>query len=307
MSGRDKIGKLNPYTNVITEYSIPIGSADPRGIAVDNMNRVWFAIRGQNMIVRLDPVDCKFHFFYRTNPGAPMGMAFDRIESKIWFSDEAGARICKVDPDVMKTTTTTNWISSAQTTSFTTVTTSSTTATLTGTTGVSTPGVARIEWTVTSNATSTTVRTSYGASETVEVLKTSTAGYSTSTIMSTRFTTITSTMTSYVQTTTTTFTTTPIVTYTTYVSTVQATATTYLTSTTTFTTSMTSTSTSSQLITTTITTTSTTTTTSTLGMGAAAIPGFPIESIAIGLLFGVASLALFRRFKGSEGIGRWRR
>jgi len=311
--GRSRIGKLNPYTNVLTEYRIPTDNAEPRGILVDNVDelgrlrpgfagRIWIAEHRGNKIAKFDPEGNTFVEFTRAVSGAPHGLAMDLTASpKIWFTDEGGARIGRIDPNIAIAATSTNFISTA-TTSVTTQTaaagaTTSYTFTAPGT-AATTVATSMIGNFITSTWTSTTASTYYEATETSQVLIGTTYVTVTEVSASTRSTTVPATWTETIT-----------VAPSTSTALVSATTTTMV-STTTMTIPITATSTSLYLTTThstsTTTTTQTVVTTATYitaaagPPGAPAIPGFPIESIAIGLSAGLSALAL-------AGRGRRRR
>ena len=310
--GRSRIGKLNPYTNVLTEYRIPTDNAEPRGILVDNVDelgrlrpgfagKIWIAEHRGNKIAKFDPEGNTFVEFTRAVSGAPHGLAMDLTASpKIWFTDEGGARIGRIDPNIAIAATSTNFISTA-TTSVTTQTaaagaTTSYTFTASGT-AATIVAISTIGNFITSTWTSTTASTYYEATETSQVLIGTTYVTVTEVSTSTRSTAVPATWTETITVAPST-------------STALVSATTTMVSTTTMTIPITATSTSLYLTTThstsTTTTTQTVVTTATYitaaagPPGAPAIPGFPIESIAIGLSAGLSALAL-------AGRGRRRR
>jgi virginiamycin B lyase len=109
MSGRNRIAKLNPYTNEITEYYIPTPGAQPYGIVVDRYNNVWFTEHGANRIGRFSPGTNTLVEFERKSGGAPWDIAYaygGGEEGMVWFSEEVGNRICRIDDTVAKTTIT---------------------------------------------------------------------------------------------------------------------------------------------------------------------------------------------------------
>jgi streptogramin lyase len=309
--GRSRIGKLNPMTNVLTEYRIPSDNAEPRGILVDNVaelgrvrpgfaGRIWVAEHRGNKIAKFDPEGNTFVEFTRPVSGAPHGLAMDLTASpKIWFTDEGGARIGRIDPNIAIAATSTNFISTA-TTSITTMTSTvgaTTSTTIAGTSATTVVVTSRVT-AITSTWTSTTASTYYEVTETSQVLIGTTYATVTEVSTSTRSTTVPATWTETIT-----------VAPSTSTALVSAITTTTV-STTTMTIPITATSTSLYLTTTystsTTTTTQTVVTTATYitaaagPPGAPAIPGFPIESIAIGLSAGLSALAL-------AGRGRRRR
>ena len=104
-SGRNRIGKLNPDTNEVTEFLIPTVGSEPFGIAVDYSNRVWFAEHGTNKIGVYVPGANRFTEFTRTQSGTPYAISTDSEgQPPIWFTDVAQNKIGKVDPYIGLTT-----------------------------------------------------------------------------------------------------------------------------------------------------------------------------------------------------------
>jgi virginiamycin B lyase len=212
MSGRNRIGRLNPYTNEITEYLIPTPNAQPYGIWVDSHNNVWFTEHGANKVGKFTPGVNTFVEFSR-----PGGSAWDvRVapNEEVWFSDDAGSRVGRLNPNIATTSLTVSTVSTVAptTTTATTLGTSrmaSTSSTVKGTVGtvqgnttqryVSTyPGPTSTN----ASLATTTSTTSYSASETSYITRTSSMHIVTSAVVQPGVTTLTST--SYVSTVTTT-------------------------------------------------------------------------------------------------------
>ncbi|MBS7654991.1 hypothetical protein KEJ50_00575 [Candidatus Bathyarchaeota archaeon] len=197
-SGRNRIAKLNPYTNEITEYLIPTPGSGVRGIVVDQYNNIWFAEHDANKIGRLTPGSNIIVEFARSG-GAPTGITLATMDSApptengmIWFADEAGDRIGRIDPTKAITTTTVNTISRALTISSTATTVGSSEMTSTNESDDVTPSLKNI---AEISATTSMTTTSYTISETSSVLKTSYV--ETSIIYASYSATTTSTSTSY--------------------------------------------------------------------------------------------------------------
>jgi len=297
MSGRNRIAKLNPYINEITEYYIPTPGAQPYGIVVDRYNNVWFTEHGTNRIGRFSPGTNTLVEFERKSGGAPWDIAYaygGGEEGMIWFSEEVGNRICRIDDTVAKTTITV--------TSRYMVATQSSTATTLGSSEATKTSKLTSNSTSTLTSTSTSYSaTSYHVTETSSFLRTSYVAEFTSTAFFTGTTTVTAT--SYI---TTVYTTTSITATTTSVETSM--------------TSVTATSTMTSYIATltatgTVTSTSTVTVTSyeyaTTGPGPP-IPGYSPSSILMGLALGsIALIALRLGFGGGRRLpntlrrGRW--
>ncbi len=265
------VGRLNPYTGEIILYRIPTSNSQPYGIAVDSNDDVWFAGHAQNRIGRFTPDSLTFEEFARPTGGSTWGLATS-TDGMIWFTDDAGNSICRLDPSQAMGTTTVSEITTASKTTSTQAPASSTvTFANVSTTVKSDPATTR-------TTAPTTVTTTYGLTETVKVLRTST----------------TTSTTSYATTTETVLgdlTVTESLTASTYT----ATATTTRTSTAYTYTTETGTFTSTKYSTVTTKTTSTTAVTTAFAW----IPGYPIASIALGLIAGAAGLAAasLRRLK----------
>jgi len=296
MSGRNRIGKLNPYTNEITEYYIPTPNAQPYGIVVDRYNNVWFTEHGVNRVGRFSPGTNTLVEFERKSGGAPWDITYaygGDENDKIWFTEEVGNRICRIDNAEARSTITV--------TSRYMVATQSSTATTLGSSITKTVSTEESRTTGPSTASTAYSSTSYRVTETSSFLRTSYVAEFTSTAFFTGTTTVTAT--SYV---TTVYTTTSITATTTSVETSM--------------TSVTATSTMTSYIATltatgTVTSTSTVTVTSyeyaTTGPGPP-IPGYSPSSILMGLTIGsIALIALRLGFGGGRRIpnmlrrGRW--
>jgi streptogramin lyase len=260
----DKIGKLNPYSGELTLYVVPTSGSKPYGITVDSQGYVWFTEYGQNRIGRFSPDDLTFTEFARSASGAPWGLAISP-DNKIWFTDYAVNKICRLDPSMVLATTTVTSISTASKT-----TTTITPAVVTQASATATTILNDVATTLTTGAASTT--TTYGFTETVKVLQTSSTStvinYTTETII------VLGTSTSYSPTTVATTTQT-------------STETLWVTST------ITSFTPATKINTVTKTTNVTVITTAVTTVGFM-IPGYPIESIAAGLLLSIAFLITFK-------------
>ena len=269
----DRLGRLNPYTGEIILYGIPTSSSQPYGIAIDSKGDVWFAEHAQNRLGRFSPDSLTFEEFVRPTGGSVWDVAISE-DGKIWFTDDAGNKICRLDPSQALATTTVSEISTASKTTTTEMPLSSTITTSSIATTV------KSDVSTTRTTAPTTVTTTYGLTETVKVLKTSTTTSTTSyipttvTVLGDLTVTVTNTASTHTVTSTTPYTST---TYT------------YTTVTGTFTTTKY----------TTVTTTTTLITTITTAFGFGVIPGYSTASILIGLITGAASLAILnlRRLK----------
>ncbi len=306
-----KIGLLNPTTNVLTEYTIfgsglnlygidsdsagnvwftanpatdgrigrltflgglpnvqmfviTLGSITLREIATDDLDNVWFTAFGSNKIGKFDRFSNFITLFSLPAASNPFGVA-QGLNNEVWFTENALSanklgRIIQGPP--FRTITLTTVPRATTTTTPASATVATTFATIQTTTSSVT--AAAISTSTVATGTSTTTQT-----ETIPVVftaisATSTSIIATTTISGTFFTTqsITVTSTSFAS----------------------ATASTTITQTVTTTTTSTS-----------ITTTQTRTTQVGTVVVNPPIPGFPIESILAGLVFGLIALLLVRR------------
>jgi len=303
-SGRNRIAKLNPYTNEITEFMIPTPNSQPYGIWVDVHNNVWFTEHGANKIGRFTPGSNVFVEFTRVAGAAPWDIR-EAIDGKIWFSDDAGSRIGRLDPGVATTSLTLSTLSTVSPSLSTATTIGSSTMTSVSTivgAGSTTQGFVSILYSTNASLATTTSTTSYSASETSVIRRTSSLAVFTSYVTQSQATTLTAT--SYVATATAT-------------TSVTATSTTTSYSTTTATTTSTSTAyigttTSTQTTTTTTTVTSTSFTFSfgiDVGMAKFSVP--PGAFMLLSGLVVVGSIGKTGRWVGSalKGVmkkGRWK-
>jgi virginiamycin B lyase len=258
-----RIGRLNPYTGEIILYWTPTSNSQPYGIAVDSTGNVWFAEHAQNRIGRFSPDSLTFEEFAKPTGGSAWGLAISQ-DGKIWFTDDSGNKICRLDPYQALVTTTISEISTASKST-------NTVAPASMTKNPATVDTTRHDVATTRMTAPTTLTTTYGLTETVKVLRTSTTTSNTSYIPSTLTVlgdltlTVTNTISTHVVTVTTPYT---------------STLHTYTTRTETFTTT--------KYNTVTVTTTSPTTVTTAFGFGM--IPGYSTASILTGLIIGAASL-----------------
>ncbi len=189
-SGRNRIGKLNPFTNEITEYSIP-SMNKPYGITVDRHNNVWFTDHGANRIIKFVPGSNVMVEFARQVGGSPFDITWrdESGEIIVYFSDETGNKIGRIDPSTAITTLTSPLINTAITESTTATTLGTSTASKTSI--ISPPSVTGSS---TTNVTATTTSTtSYTLVESSIIVKTSTAQIISSVVTYTATSTVTAT------------------------------------------------------------------------------------------------------------------
>lgn len=75
MNAANKIGKLDPSSNTITEYTITgVSNSGPQGIVVDPSHNVWFAEKAAHKIGKFDPATLEFTHFDLSSGAQPHGI-----------------------------------------------------------------------------------------------------------------------------------------------------------------------------------------------------------------------------------------
>jgi len=97
---RDRVARLNPATNTITEWSVPpksgaSSSATPNHITIDGLDKVWWQERDDADIVRLDPTT---NLFTEWNIGTPSTDIAIDSSGKVWFSQFTASKLNRLDP-----------------------------------------------------------------------------------------------------------------------------------------------------------------------------------------------------------------
>ena len=99
----NKIGKLDPSTNTVTEWAIPTLNSIPRSIEVDSSGNVFFTQSDPNMIGRLVPSTNTFTEWTLPANGTPYRLTFDHFDN-IFFTEQG-----KIGRLVPSTGTFTEW------------------------------------------------------------------------------------------------------------------------------------------------------------------------------------------------------
>jgi virginiamycin B lyase len=177
--GVNHASRLNPYSGELMRYRMPSSASQPYGIAVDALNNVWIADHGLNRITRFSPDDLTFTELQRTTGGLAWGLTITP-EGWIWFTDEAGNKIGRIDTTVNTIALTTSSMATASKT-----TTTLPAASETKISEIRIPATVEPPTTITTAP--TTVTTTYGLTETVWILQTSltqtVTAYSTTTLI----------------------------------------------------------------------------------------------------------------------------
>src|SRR6476661_516901 len=107
-SNSNKIGKLDPSTNTITEWGIPTNSSLPVSITVDSSTgNVFFAESNSNKIGRLVPsTNTITEWGIPTNSSLPVSITVDSSTGNVFFAESNSNKIGRLVPS---TNTITEW------------------------------------------------------------------------------------------------------------------------------------------------------------------------------------------------------
>ena len=95
----NKLGRLDPKTGAIKEYSLRTPHTGPHGLTEDRSGNIWFTGNNAGLIGKLDP-NTGLVTEYRLPDAAakdPHTLIFDR-EGILWFSVQQANRIGRLDP-----------------------------------------------------------------------------------------------------------------------------------------------------------------------------------------------------------------
>ena len=113
-SSGNKIGRLVPSTNTITEWNIPTDNSGPKDLVFDSVSSVYFIESKANKIGRFDVTNAKF-YEYKINTPDPTtisskmgfrGIIFDNSINQLYYLLNDSLTIGKLD---ISTNTTTDW------------------------------------------------------------------------------------------------------------------------------------------------------------------------------------------------------
>jgi streptogramin lyase len=96
----NKIARLSPDTNTVTEWTIPTASSGPTGIAFDALsNNVYFTEQNTNKIARLAPdTNTVTEWTIPTASSGPTGIAFDSSTGNLYFAENNTNKIGRFLP-----------------------------------------------------------------------------------------------------------------------------------------------------------------------------------------------------------------
>lgn len=94
-----KVGRIDPSTGEMAEYSTPITDAGPRRLALDSKGNLWFTECFVGKIGKLDPTTMKFTDYDLgvAGGGFPYSIRIDKRD-QVWFSMNSNNSIGKLDP-----------------------------------------------------------------------------------------------------------------------------------------------------------------------------------------------------------------
>lgn len=98
----NRLGRLNPRTGQMDEWTPPHADYGIMGIAIDAQNHVWFAEQNTGLIGEFFPTTETFKVFPTTprtkdhGPSGPQDLVFDQ-EDQLWFTELSADRIGRLD------------------------------------------------------------------------------------------------------------------------------------------------------------------------------------------------------------------
>jgi virginiamycin B lyase len=95
----NKLGRLDPKTGAIKEYSLRTPHTGPHGLTEDRSGNIWFTGNNAGLIGKLDPNTGLVTEYNLPDPAAkdPHTLIFDR-EGILWFTVQQANRIGRLDP-----------------------------------------------------------------------------------------------------------------------------------------------------------------------------------------------------------------
>jgi len=107
--GEQEIGKFDPKTNQLTEFSIPVTKpgwpVGELGLRADRQGKLWFGVSFQATVAKFDPKTEKFQTFPLTgefnkdmtqvNMASPQS---SHVDGKVWLQNNGFAMIHRLDP-----------------------------------------------------------------------------------------------------------------------------------------------------------------------------------------------------------------
>jgi streptogramin lyase len=94
-NGASKVGKINPSTGAITEYTIPTASAFPVGISPGPDGNVWFTENTGNKVGRITPSGVITEFAVPTANSGPQNITTG-ADGNIWFTEQNAGNVARL-------------------------------------------------------------------------------------------------------------------------------------------------------------------------------------------------------------------
>lgn len=93
------LGRLNPDTNSITEYSLPTPNSGPHGLVADAAGNIWYTGNTAQHVGKLDPTTGEVEEFRMPDARArdPHTPIFDRAGT-LWFTVQGGNFVGRLEP-----------------------------------------------------------------------------------------------------------------------------------------------------------------------------------------------------------------
>ncbi|MBI3112674.1 MAG: lyase [Ignavibacteriales bacterium] len=93
------IGRVNPKTGEVREYSLKTPDSGPHGLVADNEGNIWYTGNSKSYIGKLNPTTGEVTEFPMPDPGArdPHTPVFDQ-KGILWFTVQGGNLVGSLDP-----------------------------------------------------------------------------------------------------------------------------------------------------------------------------------------------------------------
>lgn len=95
--GSNKVGRLDPATNVVTEFTLPTAGSNPIGITTGPDGALWFALFGTDAIGRLDPATGAITEFPLAVGSGPQEIVTGP-DGNLWFTESLTDMIGQITP-----------------------------------------------------------------------------------------------------------------------------------------------------------------------------------------------------------------
>lgn len=93
----NKIGRLNPSTNLVEEWEVPTTNSGVSDITIDSSNNVYFGEYTANKIGKLNPINNEFTEWTITGSNNIKEVETDSV-GNVYYLEQGGNKISKLDP-----------------------------------------------------------------------------------------------------------------------------------------------------------------------------------------------------------------